>query len=120
MLSPISTEQNLSCIWWMPSEITSQGALHLPFFLFFFSVWIKNLIQMWVGILPNIMFVQHPTQDTDQNADQCFMLKIIHSSIYGSRLLFEIILSYMPSSKIVTESLNIQVFLAAGRGQVII
>lgn len=66
------------------------------------------------------MFVQHPTQDTDQNSEQCFMSKIIHSNIYGSRLLFEIILSYMPSSKTVTESLNIQVFLAADRGQAII
>lgn len=95
------------------------GCTALTFF-FFFSVWIKNLIQRRVGILPNIVFVQHPTQDTDQNSDQFFMLKVIHSNIYGGRLLFEIILSYTPSSKTVTKSLNVQVFLAAGRGQAIV
>lgn len=51
---------------------------------------------------------------------QFCILKEIHSNLYGGRFCFENILNYMADSGSVTKLLNIQAFLAAGSGQVII
>lgn len=48
-----------------------------------------------------------------------FILKVIHSRIYGCRLLLEITPSYVPNCSTVTNSLNIPAFLATDGGQLI-